>query len=166
MSFDHCAGGLHSGYCLGNFSLSQKVLNVTWYTTNFVDWHFMELASLLTLAINRKLVITQKSNFEVMIKNGELQTLLGFFKARVTLRDMIWRRSSSSSSRWCGGASALSYHTDKMANEVRHRKLMMLCLIIEIFGICISDFPQCLKITLHVAFEFLNCGIFHQFLSD
>ena len=37
MSFDHCAGGLHSGYCLGNFSLSQKVLNVTWYTTNFVD---------------------------------------------------------------------------------------------------------------------------------
>ena len=151
MSFDHCAGGLHSGYCLGNFSLSQKVLNVTWYTTNFVDWHFMELASLLTLAINKKLVIAQKSNFEVMIKNGELQTLLGFFKARVTLRDMIWRRSSSSSSRWCGGASALSYHTDKMANEVRHRKLMMLCLIIEIFGICISDFPQCLKITLHVA---------------
>ena len=26
---DHCAGGLHSGYCLGNLSRSQKVLNVT-----------------------------------------------------------------------------------------------------------------------------------------
>ncbi len=25
MSFDHCAGGRHSGYCLGKLSWSQKV---------------------------------------------------------------------------------------------------------------------------------------------
>ena len=32
MSFDHCAGGRHSGYCLGKLSWSQKVWKVTWYT--------------------------------------------------------------------------------------------------------------------------------------
>ncbi len=34
MSLDHCAGGLHSGYCLGKVSLSQKVWKVTLYTAS------------------------------------------------------------------------------------------------------------------------------------
>lgn len=29
ISLDHCAGGLNSGYCLGNFFRSQKVEKVT-----------------------------------------------------------------------------------------------------------------------------------------
>ena len=93
MSFDHCAGGLHSGYCLGNFSLSQKVLNVTWYTTNFVDWHFMELASLLTLAINMN--TAQKSNFEVMINILSCWLFLAFLRPESHWETWFWEGAAA-----------------------------------------------------------------------
>ena len=41
ISLDHCAGGLNSGYCLGNFCRSQNVEKDTLYTTNLVDLHGM-----------------------------------------------------------------------------------------------------------------------------
>ena len=93
MSFDHCAGGLHSGYCLGNFSLSQKVLNVIWYTTNFVDWHFMELASLLTLAINMN--TAQKSNFEVMINILSCWLFLAFLRPESHWETWFWEGAAA-----------------------------------------------------------------------
>ena len=41
ISLDHCAGGLNSGYCLGNFCRSQNVEKDTLYTTNLVEVHGM-----------------------------------------------------------------------------------------------------------------------------
>ena len=45
--FDHCAGGLHCGYCLGKVSSPQKVERVTLYTASMSEgqWEPLVLAT-------------------------------------------------------------------------------------------------------------------------
>ena len=61
INLDHWAGGLHSGYCFGNVSRSQKVLNTTLYTASLSASHFVPVESKEAVAAVKDITNSTKS---------------------------------------------------------------------------------------------------------
>ena len=113
-TFDHWAGGLHSGYCLGNNFLFQFVRNITLYSTRRFELHSDDVTEgrclntlkikspVITLNINRVIIFPNRFMiFGCLILFKNENTVLSLNKVSNNTYIMLWLSDQNVSSNTC-----------------------------------------------------------------